>query len=305
MGIHVSPANGEKKIRALRILFHDLLPEEQEEQIEAVLEAESRDELNLEGLYLAEEAGEDVGACLTLIQKDQSSFIWPPVIPEAAAWERVGSTLLRQIEETQKKQGILFTQAMLDPEARDEQSLLKKNNFKPLAELHFMECPIAQQDFTEPKLKNRAACRVVSFAESDNESLFSSILEKTYQETLDVPEFNLLRSGEDSLSSHRLNGPFEPELWFLFYVEDEPAGLILLRNYAADQKWEVAYMGVIPAFRGVGLGTFMLQESINRARDAGQQAIFLAVDSRNHYAIEIYQSLGFRQTSVKQVFIRQ
>ncbi|MAT13916.1 MAG: hypothetical protein CMJ46_01445 [Planctomyces sp.] len=305
MSIQVSPASGDKKERALRVLFHDLLPHERADQISAVLEAEERGELQLQGLYLAEEDGTDVGACLTLTQQDRSAFVWPPVVLDSANWQRVGSALLREIEQWQRDAGIVYAQAMLDPESLDEQSLLEKNQFEPLAQLFFMECPLNEEPAQEPQLKREADCRATSLAELDDRELFERTLERTYEETLDVPQFNLMRTGKESLDSHRQNGPFDPELWFLYSIAEEPAGLILLRDFEIDNKWEVAYMGVVPEHRGSGLGSYMLQESINRCRARGRAAIFLAVDSRNHYALEIYRRLGFSQTSTRQVMIRK
>ncbi|MCA9039884.1 MAG: GNAT family N-acetyltransferase [Planctomycetaceae bacterium] len=305
MSIHVFPATGSNKRRALEVLFYDLLPDEQTEQIDTVLEAENRGELDLEGLYLAEEEEREVGACLTLTQKDRSAFIWPPVVLNPANWERVGSALLQEIHQVQQAQGILYAQAMLEPEALDQQSLLKKNQFESLARLYFMECPLETAPTDTPLLRSGASCRSMSLAELGEEQAFHGIIERTYEDTLDVPQFNLMRTGAESLESHRGNGPFDPALWFLYYVDEEPAGLILLRDYVTDDKWEIAYMGVIPDYRGTGLGMYMLQEAINRAREIGRAAIFLAVDSRNHYALEIYKRVGFSQTSIKQVLIRK
>ncbi|QDU78677.1 Mycothiol acetyltransferase [Polystyrenella longa] len=304
MTIHVSAANGEKQERALRVLFHDMLPEELQSQINIVQEANKRGDLQLEGLYLAEEQGEDVGACLTLTQRDRSAFVWPPVVLDAINWERVGSALLQEIQKQQDVVGVLYAQAMLDPDALDERSLLEKNGFEPLAELYFMECQPDRQKTTHPQLRAGKECRSTSLEELGETGPFREVLERTYEETLDVPQFNLMRSGEESLESHRLNGPFDPALWFLYYVGDTPAGLILLRNYDADDRWEVAYMGVVPEHRGTGLGTFMLQEAVNRARALQRSVVFLAVDSRNHFALEIYERIGFQRMTVKQVLIR-
>lgn len=56
-------------------------------------------------------------------------------------------------------------------------------------------------------------------------------------------------------------------------------------------------LGVVPEFRGFGLGTALLVQSLVGFRDAGLKRVTLSVTSRNQKALMLYHRLGFRTSS--------
>src|SRR4051794_2664492 len=80
MSIHISHATSEHLPIALRLLFARFPVEEQQTRLTDTLKSVERGQLNLDGLLLAKENGQPVGAALTMQQSDGVTLVWPPVI---------------------------------------------------------------------------------------------------------------------------------------------------------------------------------------------------------------------------------
>lgn len=65
-----------------------------------------------------------------------------------------------------------------------------------------------------------------------------------------------------------------------------------IRN--GNGKGSVQNFGVVPAYRGQGLGTVLLRRSLDGFREAGVSRVTLEVTARNEDAQRLYQRLGFR-----------
>ncbi|NLF72767.1 MAG: GNAT family N-acetyltransferase [Candidatus Anammoximicrobium sp.] len=61
-----------------------------------------------------------------------------------------------------------------------------------------------------------------------------------------------------------------------------------------DRRGSVQNFGVVPAHRGRGLGTVLLQRSLEGFRAAGVGRVTLEVTAENQDAQRLYQRLGFR-----------
>ena len=62
-----------------------------------------------------------------------------------------------------------------------------------------------------------------------------------------------------------------------------------------DRKGSVQNFGVVPEHRGRGLGTVLLQKSLEGFRAAGVFRVTLEVTAKNQDAQRLYQRLGFRR----------
>ncbi|MBU0725597.1 MAG: ribosomal protein S18-alanine N-acetyltransferase [Alphaproteobacteria bacterium] len=56
---------------------------------------------------------------------------------------------------------------------------------------------------------------------------------------------------------------------------------------------ELLTLGVLPQFRGRGLGRLLVLDCLDRAQDRGVRSMFLEVSERNRPAQRLYQSAGF------------
>ena len=123
---------------------------------------------------------------------------------------------------------------------------------------------------------------------------FRSVLQATYEGSLDMPELEGARALDDIMASHRAAGRFDPERWQLGYIPGKPeaASVLLMAEIPGHDVWEIVYLGLTPAARGRGLGRTILRHALELAGCHVPQ-IELAVDCRNTPATRLYHSTGF------------
>jgi mycothiol synthase len=88
----------------------------------------------------------------------------------------------------------------------------------------------------------------------------------------------------------------DPGHWWLLDIDDEPVGLVLGDEQFAEEKggW-VQYLGVLPEFRGRGLGRALLEHALASFAARGREKVGLGVDTRNETgALALYESVGMR-----------
>jgi ribosomal protein S18 acetylase RimI-like enzyme len=120
----------------------------------------------------------------------------------------------------------------------------------------------------------------------------ASLTEKTYQGTLDCAELDGVRSTQETLVGYRDSSNSQQRDWWIATIGQEDVGCVYLSDIGFD-VWELTYMGVVPEFRGRGIGTAILRHAIDECLSKHAQHLTLAVDSRNEPAIEMYQRHGF------------
>jgi ribosomal protein S18 acetylase RimI-like enzyme len=109
-----------------------------------------------------------------------------------------------------------------------------------------------------------------------------------------MPELEGARALDDILEGHRAAGRFVPERWQLGRVTGTPeaAAVLLMAEVPGRNVWEVIYLGLTPAARGLGFGRAVIQHALELAR-GNVPRIELAVDLRNRPALRLYESAGF------------
>lgn len=55
-------------------------------------------------------------------------------------------------------------------------------------------------------------------------------------------------------------------------------------------------VGVVPAFRGLGLGRALVRQALGGFRRAGLSRVYLEVTAENDLAVRLYRALGFRKS---------
>ncbi|HMP62021.1 MAG TPA: GNAT family N-acetyltransferase [Phenylobacterium sp.] len=102
---------------------------------------------------------------------------------------------------------------------------------------------------------------------------------------------------------HRGAGEFNPENWFLARFDGEPIGIMLLTCLDAEGIWELAYLGLAPAWRGRGLGRALVHQATAQAIARGAEMLLVAADRRNLPALGLYRSAGFVDTGEQDVLL--
>ena len=93
------------------------------------------------------------------------------------------------------------------------------------------------------------------------------------------------------LASYR-DATADPPTWWLALADDRPAGVLLL---SGD---ELTFLGVVPEFRGRGVGRFLLDLALRQS-----PALSLIVDARNAPAFQLYRSAGLEVVGAREVFL--
>lgn len=84
-----------------------------------------------------------------------------------------------------------------------------------------------------------------------------------------------------------------PDTHFLVVDRDgEPAGRLYLD--CSTEQWHIIDIGLLPEWRGRGMGSALLSAIQREAGRAGATAVLLSVEQHNARAQALYRNLGFR-----------
>ncbi|HEY1672211.1 MAG TPA: GNAT family N-acetyltransferase [Streptosporangiaceae bacterium] len=92
---------------------------------------------------------------------------------------------------------------------------------------------------------------------------------------------------------HTGSPAYDPALWLLATAQGQPAGA--LTGHVADDRGWVDYLGVLPPWRGRGLGAALLHRSFATFARRGVRRVILNVDAENATgATALYERAGMR-----------
>ena len=274
----------------LRFLYNRLPADECNAQIAMTLAAVERQEMSLEHLCLALDGSEILGAVLAVPRPGGAAFLWPPVVRDEVAFGPVSRELLETIGRRMDDRQIVYTQCLLDPADAHAGAVLDQGGVPRVTDLIVLSRTLRQLADESPGVELSAESYATTL-----KNRFASIVERTYAGTLDCPVLAHLRSGEESLDSHRATGRFDPEAWRIYGFQGNDVGVLLLAAHPDRDTWEVAYLGVVHEHRGRGFGRAILQDGLRLARHSGSSAIEIAVDAGNAPALRLYRSFAFTE----------
>lgn len=109
-------------------------------------------------------------------------------------------------------------------------------------------------------------------------------------------ECGLVRAVNDPRKDIRRKMAVRPDL-FLVGIVDGQIVATVMAGYEGHRGW-LNYLGVLPAFRGRGLGREIVMEAERKLRESGCAKINLQVRSDNAEVIEFYRRIGFSMDDV-------
>ncbi len=200
------------------------------------------------------------------------------------------------------EEGIHLVQALLDVNETTSQETYRAGGFFELGTLSYMQrrlSPNAKHE--EPDWPEGVT--VQTYTDSHRDDLIT-ILDASYEETLDCPGLTGLRNTSDILEGHLSTHEFDPELWTLFYVDGCPSGALLLNPAPAQNTVELVYIGLAKAARGRGLSRLLLRNGYLKLAGRKEHTITLAVDEQNSPALNLYKKEGFTRVFRRVAFVR-
>jgi mycothiol synthase len=296
--LQICPVSPKDRCAALDLAFSRLPPEERSRQIETILSVLTVDEHSRDGLFGAYRSGLLVGSVFLQILPGKNAQVWLPcLIPNESISTTI--TLLRATNEWLDKCRVCMAQMLLETVTAEEEQILKEGGFDYLTDLLYLVCP--EDEFPHDNLRSPLEFEAYN---PQNHDRLARIVDTTYQETLDCPKLNHVRQLDDVLEGYRATGEFSPSRWLIVRYENRDVGCLLLADHSQYENLELVYMGVIPAVRGLHLGSDIARHAQLVARQAGRPRLVLAVDASNRPAIAMYASVGFRAWDQRRVYYR-
>jgi len=216
-----------------------------------------------------------------------SRFGVPGVDPSALA------TLLGCVWSAACETDLAFVQSLVPLEARGDIAVLESAGLEELAVLIYMRRNLLDADPAGNAPSQARDDWTWRTCEQLDEAKLCDVIARTYEGSLDCPALTGVRDIRDVVAGHRASGTFWPASWWIIERHGEAAGCILVNGSASPRVAEVVYVGVVPGFRGQGVGRAMLDHAASEARREKNCAMTLAVDSRNAPALGLYASAGF------------
>lgn len=195
-----------------------------------------------------------------------------------------------------------LAQVLIDPRDTREQQSYAAGGFTKLAELSYLERPIPSPSCAAPPSWPTGV--TVEPCVDPHDPQWARTLEQSYEGTQDCPGLLGLRRTEDVIEGHKSVGEFDSALWTLLRVRGEPSGVLLLNPTPTNRSIELVYLGLIPAARGQGLATRLLQYGLTLIAGRDEHVVTLAVDERNAPALRLYRREGFRPMLRRIAYIR-
>lgn len=237
-----------------------------------------------------------VQVCVPL--RGSSGVFWLPQVKSPWRDRDLAQRLVQAALTWLRGRGAKLAQALVHPNDLTQTEALTHCGFQHVTRLQYL-----RHDLIDiPAAPTPAELRFRAFA-PDIEPVFQLTLLRTYEQTLDCPELNGIRTIEEVMDGHRAQGIWRPDTWWLASLASEPAGIVLLTQLADVDGYDLSYVGVLPEYRRHGLGKALALHAMHAASDRDTLQLLLAVDQRNHPARRLYQSLGFEPTECREVLL--
>jgi ribosomal protein S18 acetylase RimI-like enzyme len=282
-------ARTEELAAAFSLIFRHLREEERRLRARQALALVAQQQLDPRGVFVVRDVLGPVGAIICATVPGAAALIWPPA---CAYRERpdLEDALVRRACAWLRGQGARLAQCLMAAEEEVLAAPLLRNGFRRITTLSYLE-----HSRHLPMSWWRSAPRLQYIPyDPDHPDEFHQTLLRTYEDTLDCPEVNGVRTIDEVIQGHRAQGRFDPKHWLLARHQGEPVGVLLLTEQVdGPGEWEIAYMGIVPAARRRGFGRELLLRGLHEARRGGAVRVLLCVDDRNLPARELYLDAGF------------
>jgi len=297
--LEIHPVAAAHRTDALELLFCDHTSEERRQQVDELLGAMHNGDVSGEGLLGARRGGRLVGTVLSQVQPGRTAALWPPRVVDGEPDSTADRLLAAAVDRLSGHRHVRLAQALVPLRAQDDTARLREAGFVHLADLLYLvslEIEFPAADLSGPLRFGSCA--------GPRDSRLASLVEASYEGTLDCPLLNGLRAIGDVLEGYGANGIFHPELWLIARHAGRDVGCLILADHPRHGNLELVYMGVVPACRGHGWGRVLARKAQWLARRLGRPRLVLAVDAANQPGIAAYVAEGFQAWDRRRAMVR-
>ncbi|MHC4441648.1 MAG: GNAT family N-acetyltransferase [Planctomycetota bacterium] len=273
---------------------------EADEQMDLLIGQMDKLNLSFAHCLLARDNGQMLASCLSMDSPGRVSSV---IVPQVFISDKVADAsvaLLREAVKEANERGIVVVQGMFSAEGEQISDIYRRADFQYLTHLLYLKCDLG---WTDLAYLQSPALNWETYS-SQTHALFVRVIQGTYENSLDCAILSKHRDIEDIIASHRFTGVFDADCWLMGLKNGAPVGIILLSYFPGRSSYEVAYMGLLPDFRGQGYGVTMFRRVISIARSRGVDFLTLTVDSDNLPAIKLYRKIGFYEYDGGDIWIR-
>ena len=242
-------ARPEELAAAFRLIFRYLDEDECEIRTSNALTLTSQNELDPAGVFVVRQGHALLGAMICQPAPGASGLVWPPQAVPGPEHIDVEDCLVRHACAWLRQHGARLGQALLAPQDVCLAAPLERNGFVYITSLdylrHALELP--------RDMRHSGEQLTYETYKAADRALFHYTLMRTYEQTLDCPELNDVRTIDDIIAGHLAQGRHDPERWWLAFDAGRPVGTLLLTELPESARGTFP-MWVWCAARGQGWG---------------------------------------------------
>ena len=241
--------------------------------------------------WVAREGSAIVGAMFAYRIGGGQGAVWVPRADRADIEDALVSATFDWFREN----GVRVVQAVLEVDDCPHAAALERAGMRYITEIVFATRKM------QPSLPRDVSQLEIHAVPSSLPEL-ATLLLRTYEGTLDLPELNGTRTASDIISAYETDWNDETPLWFLATHARVTVGVLCL-SMQPDDTVELTYLGLIPKARGRGYGEEILRFALDRATTENATDIHLSIDARNTPALRLYRKHGFDETARRKVYL--
>jgi ribosomal protein S18 acetylase RimI-like enzyme len=291
--MHVGPLLRNERESALALAFRESLqPQERAQLFDVLIEKGAFDP---EGIRIVRRDGGVLGVLFCQMLAGANGQILPPAWNTEDAFAR--STLLADGIDWLRRRGARFIHLLTRP-GTDTADVVA-SGFHAVSNIRVL---VRSLHDLPPLPAMPADMRLEEFSPA-LERCFEQVLAATFEGTLDIPELNGIRAPHEVMEGLKSDGVFRPQSWKLLRVREQAAGLALLIEKPSLDGWELSYVGLLPLFRGQGLGMRLVLSALHEAARHAARQLYVSVDVRNAPALQLYASAGFSTIDEQELFL--
>lgn len=226
-----------------------------------------------------------------------AALVWPPLGPGFTS-HPFSTCLWPVIHQAMRELHVKLAQIVLPGSNTELTDAFAAQGFSPLTSLLYLKRYLQ-------RVPPAAVPDLHFVPTSPSDPDLASLIGATYEESLDCPELDGVRTGEEILRGHAGDEAVVQTHWWVIESAGRGVGVLLANADRELPLWDLVYFGLIPTARRRGWGRAALTWLLATARANGAEMVSVAVDSRNTPARRVYAALDFTRYDARYVWWRR